>query len=172
MGRQGGRGKLGSSLPLSCRTQPVGCSWGCGEGLDRLRARGRQGLMEAVCYSLFSPSLVAGCQRAPDPRTASPGCAEAAHTGSVGWGCCIQPRVALMWHRSHHPSTEQTEVVVCFIPTKTETHPSLQEHMPQSQRTMSVLFSSKKNARRQRKEVSCHLFLQANITAFQRKGDV
>lgn len=33
-----GRGKMGSSLTLSCQTQPARCSWGC---RDRMQARDR-----------------------------------------------------------------------------------------------------------------------------------
>lgn len=121
-----------------------------------------------MCYSPFSPLLVAGFQRPPGRYIPSPGCAEAVHTRQCGVGlldsASCSPDVA-----QEPPSIHRAVVAVSFILTKTETHPNLQKLMPQSQRTMTVV---QKNARRHHKEISHHLFLPANITVLQRKGNV
>lgn len=168
-GSAGRKGQAGLLADPQLSETPAGCPWGCKEDACEGQAR-PDGV--TVCVSLpHSPLPVIGWQRAPDPRMASPGHAEAAHTRQRGVGL-LNPASCSPDVAEEPPSVHRAEAAVCFIPTKTETHPSLQEFTPQSQKTMMVLFSSKKNARGQRKEISCHLFLPANIAVFQRKGNV
>lgn len=104
----------------------------------------------------ISPSAAAGCRRAPEPRAASPGCTGAARTRQPG---ALDPASCSPDVAQEPPTIHRAGVAVCFIPTKSEIHPSFQKLVSQSRRTMTVLFSSKKSARRQSKEISCHLFL-------------
>lgn len=161
VGSAGRKGQDGLLADPQLSETPAGCSWGCEEDACERQAR-----PDGVTVYVLLPH--SRWQRAADPREASPGYAGAAHTRQPGVGL-LDPASCRPDVPEEPPSIPRAEAAVCSIPTKTETHPSLQELMPQSRRTMIVLFSSKKNARGQRKEIS-RCFFQPTSLCFRERA--
>lgn len=125
-----------TASPAGC--QPCGCPWGIGQaGVGSARRKGQGGLLADPSLSDTARRMLLGLRGGPRPDGARvffplspvtgggmsessgppyriPGLCRSCTHRQRGVECWIQAHVALMWHRSHHPSTEQRWLCALF----------------------------------------------------------